>query len=226
VSKYPITVAEYARFVADTHYDAGNACLTYEDRDPIERVGRNWRRVDFNQTITDPALCVNWDDARAYVAWLSKKTGHSYRLLSESEYEYSNRAGAETAYWWGGDPSLACRYSNGADSTLRTHFPNLNVNTCGDGYMFTSPVGSFTANPFGLYDVTGNVWSWVADCFNADYSSAPLDGSANVGGDCKEKTIRGGGWNSDPGTLRSANRDWRQTSNRDHFVGFRVARSL
>ena len=180
VGKYPITVGEFARFAAETGYDAGDSCYTSESG-PQPRSGRSWRQPSFPQTADHPAVCLNWNDAQAYAAWLTKKTGHDYRLLSEAEYEYVNRAGSQTSYWWGEDPAAACLNANGADLDALARFSQMRSNTaCHDGFVFTSPVGSFRPNPFGLYDITGNAWSWLEDCWNDEielflYRQTPSD---------------------------------------------------
>ena len=162
-----------------------------------------------------PAINVSWDDAQAYVKWLSRITGKPYRLLSEAEYEYAARAGSETKYPWGDDIKL-----NGK--------PMANCDGCGsqwDGNQ-TAPVGSFPANAFGLYDVVCNVWEWTEDCWNETYRGAPVDGSAWTSGDCSARVVRGGTWHSFPGGLRSANRSGYATGFRYNDLGFRVARTL
>ena len=157
-----------------------------------------------------PVVNVSWEDAQAYVGWLSRKTGEEYRLLSESEWEYVARAGTTTRYWWGDDIGRN----------------RANCDDCGDSYEFTAPVGSFSANPFGLYDVHGNVWEWVEDCLNDGYRGAPTDGSAWESGECERRVLRGGTWNGHPRHLRSARRDRYTTGGRDYSAGFRVARTL
>jgi formylglycine-generating enzyme required for sulfatase activity len=225
VGKGPVTVGEFARFVADTGYDAGDQCFTSEG-DPQPRMGRNWRSPSFDQTGEQPAGCLNYADAQAYIAWLSKKTGHAYRLLSEAEAEYVNRAGSTTVFWWGDDPTEACAFANGADADALAHFPQLTANTCRDGYVFASPIGRFKPNAFGLYDTTGNVWSWLADCWNETYDGAPTDGSANLAGDCSQRLMRGGSWSARPALLRSALRIRYPVAVRVDDHGFRVARTL
>jgi formylglycine-generating enzyme required for sulfatase activity len=225
VGKYPITVGEFARFVAETGYDAGDSCFTSEGGQQ-PRSGRSWRNPSFPQTSDHPAVCLNWNDAQAYVSWLAKTTGHAYRLLSEAEYEYVNRAGSQTSYWWGEDAAAACLYANGADLDALTHFPQMRANTCHDGYVFTSPVGSFKPNPFGLYDITGNAWSWLADCWNETYVGAPTDGSADMAGDCGQRTLRRGSWSARPTILRSAQRIRYDVGMRVDDHGLRVARTF
>ena len=160
-----------------------------------------------------PVIHVNWDDAQAYVGWLSEKTGEEYRLLSESEWEYVARAGMRTAYWWG-------------DEIGRNR---ANCNGCGSRWdnRQTAPVGSFSANAFGLYDVHGNVREWVEDCWNASYAGAPSDGKAWVSGDCGRRVLRGGSWVNAPRFLRSANRGWNSSGHRNfNGNGFRIARTF
>lgn len=213
VGKYPITLAEFARFVKATHYDAGSTCKTYENGGwDDHRPGRNWRTPGYAQTARDPVVCMNYHDAQAYAAWISRKTGHAYRLLSEAEYEYVNRAGTTSLWWWGNDI--------GANRT--------NCSSCGNAepHNGTIPVGGFPANAFGLYDTSGNAWSWVADCWKPDYIDAPTDGSAYRGGACSEHAERGGAWFYSPGNLRSAIRIKDPSDLRNYHNGFRIARTL
>ena len=160
-----------------------------------------------------PVIYVSWEDAQAYVRWLSGKTGKAYRLLSESEWEYVARAGTTTRYWWG-------------DGIGRNR---ANCDGCGsrwDGKK-TAPVGSFSANGFGLHDVHGNVWEWVEDCWNDSYHGAPTDGSAWTSRIfCIGRVLRGGSWGVSPRYLRSANRYWDPSGLRSYNAGFRVARTL
>ena len=150
--------------------------------------------------------------AQAYVRWLSGKTGEEYRLLSEAEWEYVARAGTTTAYWWGDDIGRN----------------RANCDGCGSRWdnRQTAPVGSFSANPFGLHDVHGNVWEWVEDCWNDGYRGAPTDGSAWESGECERRVLRGGSWYSVPELLRSADRDRYSAGGRLNNAGFRVARTL
>ncbi len=159
-----------------------------------------------------PVVNVDWGDAKAYVEWLSRETGKEYRLLSESEWEYVARGGSRTRYHWG-------------DSIRQNR---ANCNGCGSRWdnERTAPVGSFGANGFGLYDVHGNVWEWVEDCWNDDYVGAPSDGSAWESGQCRRRVLRGGSWSYIPWLLRSANRNWLASGIRFNNVGFRVARTL
>src|SRR5262249_10151634 len=162
-----------------------------------------------------PAINVSWDDAKTYVAWLSRTTGRTYRLLSEAYWEYAARAGTTTAYWWGDD------ITKGGQAMA-------NCRSCGsewDGER-TAPVGSFPANPFGLHDMHGNVWEWVEDCYHENYNQAPTDGSAWTTGNCAGRVVRGGSWVDNPEFLRSAIRGRSTAGNRFNDLGFRVGRTL
>ena len=165
-----------------------------------------------------PVIDVNWEDAKGYVDWLRRKTGKKYRLLSEAEWEYAARAGTRTPFHTG--------------RTISTEQANYDGNyTYGSGQKGryrerTVPVGSFEPNGFGLYDMHGNVYEWVEDCWNVNYRRAPDDGSAWLRGDCAHRVLRGGSWLDLPQYLRSAFRGRYTTGNRLNFVGFRVARTL
>jgi formylglycine-generating enzyme required for sulfatase activity len=161
---------------------------------------------------TRPVIYVSWDDAQAYVAWLSRMTGKAYRLLNEAEWEYAARAGSTTAYFWGEEIGKN----------------NANCNGCGSQWdnLQTSPVGSFKPNDFGLHDMAGNVWQWVQECYHRNYDGAPDDGSAWISGDCGFRVVRGGSWNNAPEILRSARRNGNSPFNRSYLLGFRVGRTL
>lgn len=179
-----------------------------------------------------PVINVSWDAARAYVDWLSKRSGHLYRLLSEAEWEYAARAGTNTSRFWGDDPNEACEYANVADRTVETepgHPSGRPIHVCTDGFAYTAPVGRFKPNAFALYDMLGNVWQWTEDCWHESYSNASGDGrpwGAESGRDCDRRVVRGGGWFNRPGNVRSADRFWDVPWNRGNYLGFRVARTL
>ena len=179
---------------------------------------------------------VGWNDAQAYVSWLSERTGARYRLLTEAEWEYAARAGTQTARYWGESASDQCRYANGFDLTLYEEMdPDVRERRvapqCSDGYSGRAPVGSFAPNSFGLYDVLGNVAEWTQDCVRdyrlPRYSDAPTDGTAAPEtGDCDGRVVRGGASGGIPVQLRSAYRDFENSTRAHSFTGFRVARTL
>jgi formylglycine-generating enzyme required for sulfatase activity len=195
----PIAVSKF-----EVTFDQWDACAVLGGcpRVPDSNMGRGTR----------PVINISWDHAQQYVAWLAKMTGRPYRLLSEAEWEYAARAGTTTAYSWGDELGKN----------------NANCNGCGsewDGRQ-TAPVGSFAPNPFGLYDMHGNVWEWVQDCLHADYEGAPTDGSPWLEGNCNERVIRGGSWIGYPVGLRSALRFWYSPDDHGVDLGLRVARTL
>lgn len=230
VGKFEVTRDEYARFVQETQLQDPDGCHIDEPPSWPKKLGLNWHATSFPQTGRDPVVCVSWEEATAYTQWLGKKTGHSYRLLSEAEWEYVARAGTTTEAFWGDDEKRDCEYGNGVDLTLLTRFPETkweHVVPCHDGYANTSPVGSYKPNAFGLYDTAGNVFEWTADCLVKNYVGAPTDGSSRTDGDCSKRVNRGGSWTSNPTGLRSADRGWDDASKTRSFdLGFRVARDL
>ncbi len=156
-----------------------------------------------------PVINVTFDQIKAYLAWLSSKTGRTYRLPSEAEWEYAARGGTKTKYWWGdqvGKGKANCR-DCGPKTSRRTY-----------------PTGTFEPNPFGLYDVHGNVWEWVEDCWNPDYTNAPADGSARLDGDCALRVTRSGSWYYFSKNLRSAARSKFPAKAYSYGIGFRVLR--
>jgi formylglycine-generating enzyme required for sulfatase activity len=200
VSKFEITFAEWDACLA------AGGCRSYRPGD------EGWGRD------ASPAMNISWEDAKAYAAWLSAKTGKTYRLLSEAEWEYAARAGTIAAY----------PYADGLSPTKA----NYDASTDGSGpsdanRQRTVPVGSFLPNAFGLYDMQGNVSEWVEDCWNDDYTAAaPTDGSAWVTGDCKGHVVRGGSWEDSATELRSAARTGGAKDDRFYTDGVRIARSL
>lgn len=212
VGKYDVTRDEFAAFVRATGYGAASKCSVLSGKEWVEKTDLSWRNPGFAQTGSNPVTCVDWSDAQAYVNWLHKLTGKAYRLLSESEWEYAARAGTTTTRYWGEALGI-----NNAD-----------CDGCGSQWdnKSTAPVGSFAANPFGLYDMAGNVDQWVADCWSKTYAGAPTDGSAWTSGDCSTRSIRGGSWWSPPDRIRSAWRDGSVNNADRDLYGFRVARTL
>jgi formylglycine-generating enzyme required for sulfatase activity len=166
---------------------------------------------------THPVINISWQDAQDYVKWLSKSTGKSYRLLTEAEREYITRAGTTTPFWWG--PRVSTDQSN-YDGTQK-----YSDEPVGRYRMATVPVDTFGPNPWGFYQVSGNTWDWVEDCYHDSYDGAPTDASAwTKGADCSRRVLRGGSWGSQPRNVRSAAR-WKQpVDTREPYYGFRVAR--
>ena len=175
-----------------------------------------------------PVINVSWNDAKAYADWLSQRSGKKYRLPSEAEFEYALRAGSTTKYWWG-DSNPSSRIENltgGGDRSGSGRRWSNAFSGYKDGYWGPAPVMSFTPNPFGLYDMGGNVSEWVADCWHDNYIRAPRTAEAWVNPGCTRRVIRGGSWGSAPDMVRSAYRQGAAADLRNARVGFRIVREL
>ncbi|PTV53657.1 MULTISPECIES: dihydropyoverdine dehydrogenase [Pseudomonas] len=211
ISRFQVTAGELDAYIKETG-------VVIKDGD--KRPGRLCQasKPRYQQGPRQPAVCVDYYDVQAYAQWLSKKTGHTYRMLSEAEREYAARAGSTGPFPFPFDEE--------GDYQISKH-----ANTYGpkDGYSYTSPVGSYPPNAFGVYDMHGNVYEWVADCYHKDYVGAPSDGSAWMeadGGLCQAAHMRGNDWGEAPIFSRSGNRNDRERTVRGDFLGFRVAREL
>ncbi len=221
-----VTRAQFAAFITATGYSVGAGCEVRTDAGRQPDPNRTWQNPGFTQTDQDPVVCVSWLDAQAYVAWLSQRTGQTYRLPSEAEWEYAARGGTTTPFYWGSNAEDACTHGNVADLAYRQTFKDQPGSACSDSFPRTAPVGRFGTNPFGLADMIGNAWEWTQDCFSPDYRSAPTDGSASGGSDCTVRTGRGGAWDIPAAYNRSALRGNALQSMRADETGFRVVREL
>jgi formylglycine-generating enzyme required for sulfatase activity len=228
IGRFEITMDQFSAFVADTGMAAGDQCRKIaEFTGASARWGApevSFRQPGFEVTGKHPVVCVSWHDAQAYVAWLSRRTGKTYRLPSEAEWEYAARAGTSTGYSFGDDPTELCAYAKFADLSSRFGWRGgcrSDITTYG-----AIPVGSLKPNPWGLYDVHGNAWEWVEDCWTSNAAEIPTDGSAFSRPGCEMGVIRGGSWAAGFGRSRSASRWPTPTAEHFHHVGFRVVRSL
>lgn len=223
----PITRRQYGQFVEATGYHAAGACFGINEKGEASSSDAfTWQTPGFPQSDNDPVVCVSPHDADAYVKWLSQKTGKDYRLPTEAEYEFAARAGTTTARYWGDSADEGCAYANGVGSEASKIFFGT-ATACDDGHVLTAPVGSYKPNAFGLYDMLGNVWVYMADCWHDTYEGAPSDGSAWREAGCMGRVMRGGSFVSNKTSLRSAARH--EVDNLDarvHNYGIRVARSL
>ncbi len=227
---HEVTRSEYEAFATATGRGAGAGCFgtQYGDRRySVERSEASWRSPGFAQSEDHPVVCVNWEEAQSYARWLSAETGQGYRLPSEAEWEYAARAGTRTRRYWGDDPDDGCAYANGVDRTYKAYFDQDSGADCTDGAVWTSPVGAYEPNAFGLHDMLGNVSEWTEDCHHDDYEGAPRDGSAwTRGGECAWRELRGGGWGTHPDRIRTDHRGFNSGSLRSNNSGLRVARTL
>lgn len=252
IGQTEVTVAQFRQFILATGYATtadlkGGSFL----RDPqtgnwgLQRVNWQYDQRGVLSREDNPVVHVSWHDASAYTRWLSEVTGKHYRLPSEAELEYVNRAGTQTVNWWGDQaPTEKVANLRGAldgspedptfiptrieqqyldpDGSRPDSFENY-----GDGYWGLAPVASYKPNSFGLYDTTGNVWEWGEDCWHVDYEFAPEDGTAWDDHDaCLFRVARGASWYCQPIQVRAANRWWRYPHYRNMYIGFRIARDL
>jgi formylglycine-generating enzyme required for sulfatase activity len=231
-----VTVGEFRDFIRASNYrtDAERlgAASVYDEKTGRmnDRHGVTWQD-DYHGSPAAanlPVINVSWNDARAYLAWLSRHTGKNYRLPSEAEFEYALRAGSVTRYPWGdGNPAAPVGNVTGDGDRSPSRrswsraFPHYT-----DGYWGPAPVGSFAANAYGVFDMDGNVSEWVADCWHDNYVRAPQGSEAWINPGCSAHVIRGGSWGSDPDQVRSAFRQPAGSDARSARVGFRVARNL
>ncbi len=225
LGKYEVTRGQFSRFVSTTGHEASD-CKIWDGDSWEDSPVNSWRDPGYAQTDDHPVACVSHEDAQAYVTWLKTETKAPYRLPSEAEWEYAARAGATSRFIWGEDADTGCSYANGADQTGRKEQSSWTTMACDDGYYGTAPVGSYRANPFGLHDMTGNLWESLEDNWHDDYKGAPSDESPWVEGNNSARVLRGGSWNSTPRNLRSANRYRKKPVLRSDGNGFRVARTL
>ena len=204
VSKFEVTFDEW-----DTCFALGGCAVNAADQPSHAALPGPWGRGK------RPVINVSWGDAQEYVAWLSKETGKSYRLLTEAEWEYAARAGSTTNYSWG-------------DDIMKEGKVMANCYGCGSEWdnQKTAPVGSFAANAFGLYDMHGNVWEFVEDCWSENYNGAPVDGSARTSGLCNGRVARGGSFGNRAQGLRSTTRRGLHAATRENGLGLRVARTI
>jgi formylglycine-generating enzyme required for sulfatase activity len=236
MSRTEVTVGQFRRFIESTGYET-DAERSGESRAYSAGSGRvtERRRVTWEDDyLGDPAaddapvIHVSWNDARAYADWLAEQTDRPYRLPTEAEFEYALRAGSQTRYWWGdeGPDDPVENVTGDGDAFEDQRQWTAAFRRYDDGFWGPAPVGSLQANPFGLFDMGGNVMEWVADCWHDSYVRAPVDGSAWVNPGCERRVIRGASWSSTPEMSRSAFRLSSRSGATDARVGFRVARNL
>jgi formylglycine-generating enzyme required for sulfatase activity len=233
VGKYEVTRQQYEDFLRSTNRPVSGNCMTDRRKPGTWAVDAetNFHDPGFSQAGSHPAACVSWNDAKAYIAWLNAKTGGGYRLLTEAEWEYLARAGSTAAYPWGATIHDGCTHMNGFDRVIVDKKGDLykgeavSFANCSDGYLNTSPVGSYAPNAFGIYDMIGNLAEWVEDCLTQSYASMQSDGTPATG-DCSKRMVRGGSWGTQPRQLRSAERIRYSPADVDDSVGIRVAKTL
>lgn len=237
MSKYAVTVAEFSEFASDTGYTREANCNDHIDaeglRGPTYIGSGRWDKHRYSESKYQPVVCVTWQDANAYAEWLSQKTGQKYRLPTEQEWEYAAKANTTTRFFWGDDPKMtqACYYGNFADYTgeytNNTEYQLSNVGwiehlNCDDGEAYNAIVGLYRPNPFGLYDMLGNVSEFVSGCYNESgyqVEDKESDGLTN----CEYQVHRGGNWHYPAAPSSTRNRYKRDGWNVSANIGFRLA---
>ena len=220
-----VTRGQFAVFVAETgHQSLG--CMVNNGKTWVLDRSKSWREPGFSQDDEHPAVCVNYDDAKAYTDWLSRKTGKRYRLPTETEWEYAARAGTHTRYHSGDEPASLLTVANVFDADSAANWARWKemALTGHDGHAFTAPVGSFAPNAWGLFDMHGNAWEWVSDWYGEDAyaKSANVDPQGPATGNVRVR--RGGSWHTWPFYARASYRNYNASSSRYTLLGFRVVR--
>jgi formylglycine-generating enzyme required for sulfatase activity len=221
-----VTNRQFAQFVKETGAADASGCEVWP-KDTVAFEKARWQDPGYGRKPKpdEPVACVSWNDAKAYMAWLARKTGKPYRLPSEAEWEYAARGGTSTAFFWGDDAEEGCAYANLYDAAGQGRF-NWASTTCNDGAATVAPVGRYQPNAYGLHDMIGNVWEWVEDCHVVPYP-ASHDGAAPLQTDpCDRRGVRGGSWMTRPDRNRVTFRGRDPADVRYFMFGFRVARDL
>ena len=240
MGKYEVTLGQFRAFVEDTGYksdaekNAGDisGCWTQVHDKKGNWSGSyhswaNWRKPlepEYHDPKNNqPVSCVSWNDANAFIKWITGKSGRNYRLPTEAEWEYAARGATTTRNYWGNDSYDVCNYANTADQSFLPGGSNwLDKHECNDGYAFIAPVGQFKPNRYGLYDMLGNVWEWTADRYRRDYYAQSPKNNPKGPPTGDYRVIRGGGWYDDPVLVRVSNRYGHLPTYRFSDLGFRL----
>lgn len=205
LGKYEVTNAQFKKFSPDHNSNTRKASQLDSDQQPV--------------------VNVSWEEAADYAEWLSGKTGATYRLPTEAEWEYAARAGSRQNHFWGNSPDEACQYANVADITAKKKRANWTTFFCEDRFLTSAPVGSFMPNGNGLFDMLGNVWEWCEDTYNSEaYSKLPKNNPIYEGSG-EYKVMRGGGWSNGPLGIRSSHRVGLSPDVNHYSLGFRLVKT-
>lgn len=229
IGKREVTVGEFRRFVRETRYTISDGCWAEQRGNGRWRFEEdlNWQSPGFSQSDNHPVVCVSWNDAKAFIQWRNEQssaTGIFYSLPSEAQWEYAARSGSEAPAYWSESNGVSCAFSNGADASLSRKLSSLTVSDCDDQFPYTSPAAWYKANEFGLFDMLGNVWEWVEDCYSPSFANGqPDNGKPYTDGVCESAVKRGGSWYNPASFQRSASRSEGKKTERSNNVGFRIA---
>jgi formylglycine-generating enzyme len=226
---YEVTRGQFRVFVNDTGFktdaEKRGFALLWTGKVWEKRRGGSWRNVGFEQTDDHPVVSMSWNDAVAFIRWLSRKERRLYRLPTEAEWEYACRAGTRTAYPWGDNPDAGGGFANAADQSARRQFPKfVTAFKWDDGFVYTAPVGEFKPNPWGLYDMIGNALEWCSDYYGPFAFGETLDPKGPPQGDQSgSRVLRGGSWTNRPLDIRTGFRHWHAADYQCNVIGFRLA---
>lgn len=227
---HEVTIKQYDAFIKQSGHDPGSLCWTHEKGLGKYRKFRNYQKNGLPYKLSYPVTCVNWYDAKEYVKWLNRQIpSGGYRLPTEAEWEFAARAGRQTNWHYGNKESFLCQFSNHAAAETKVKWRNK---SCKDGVKVLSKVGGYEANPWGVYDMYGNVAEWTEDCVHYDYKGAPNNGEAWIvsnnpnHGSCANRIHRGGSWLQSGPSVMSWNRQFTKPTDRTITLGFRVVKDL
>ena len=246
IMAHEVTVGQFSAFVDKSGYTVDGPCRHYTREGAVDDPYRHFSQPGFDQSASHPVVCVSAFDAQAYAKWLSRETGTPHRLPSEAEWEYAARADSRSRYAWSAGET-SCEVANISDlDRAAAHYDGRHyfgapamydtiaehTAMCPDGHVFTAPVMSYRANGFGLFDTTGNVWEWVADCTTGgsgatpSYATSTGDGAASIDPACNRHVIRGSSWHTGPRYSHISNRSSVPSRNRMYHLGFRLVREV
>ncbi len=234
LGQHEVTVGQFRQFVTADSYQTeaeadGKGGYGFDEAKAtfVKDPKYTWRNPGFTQADDHPVVNVSWNDAQRFCVWLRDKEGTKYRLPTEAEWEYACKAGTNTLWWNGDDPEATAKIGNVADGTAKAKFDSFNAISARDGYVFTAPVGKFPANPFGLFDMHGNVFEWCEDVYDAKLCAGRSGTTENPrsSSGSEYRVLRGGSWFFEPLISRSAYRTGDTPDNRIITVGFRLART-
>lgn len=226
LGRYDITKEQFALFATETKF-VGKGCNALYPGGINSNKEADWSNPWFSQTDKDPVVCVSWDDSQKYITWLNFKLPPEtpkYRLPTSEEWEYAARAGTTTPTYWN-EISKNCKFANIGDlQSKKVDFTGYNTSIeiapCDDGYATTSPVGVFPPNPWGLYDMLGNVDQFTQNCATQFSMDLPFMTQ------CRNHLVRGSTWTSNPSSVRAAHKSNSESNIRTMATGFRVARDI
>lgn len=229
IGRYELTIGEFRAFARDTGFKATPGCFGFKNKSWALFPEATWEAPGHPVTDRHPAMCLNAGEYGQYLAWLSRKTGATYRLPTEAEWERTARLGTPAGQVFRAGDAGACRQFNAADRQFTVNYDDKwPAFACDDGYLITAPVGNYAANALRMYDVLGNVAELTADCFVGGHTGQPTDGSARrfAPEPCNPLVFKGGSWAGEPSFLRPAFRVAATAEVRGNGFGMRVLREL